>query len=75
MLAHLLRESKDIAEKFEEAIPLHNALKKLYDILTKALENDPRQIQKEVMENWREKRFGTWITKEYSVEKSEIHRQ
>jgi hypothetical protein len=25
--AHLLRESKDIAEKFEEGIPLHNALK------------------------------------------------
>jgi len=27
--AHLLRESKDIAEKFEEAIPLHNAFKEL----------------------------------------------
>ena len=39
--AHLLRESKEIAEKFEEAIPLHNALKELYDLLTKALENDP----------------------------------
>ena len=39
--AHLLRESKDIAEKFEEAIPLHNALKELYDLLIKALENDP----------------------------------
>ena len=39
--AHLLRESKDIAEKFEEAILLHNALKELYEILTEALENDP----------------------------------
>jgi transposase len=39
--AHLLRESKDIAEKFEEAIPLHNALKELYAILTEALEKDP----------------------------------
>ena len=29
--AHLLREPEDIAEKFEEAIPLYNALKKLYD--------------------------------------------
>jgi transposase len=28
--AHPLRESKDIAEKFEEAIPLHNALKELF---------------------------------------------
>jgi transposase len=39
--AHLLRESKKIAEKFEEAIPLHNALKELYEILTESLENDP----------------------------------
>jgi hypothetical protein len=39
--AHLLRESKDLAEKFQEAIPLHNALKELYELLTKALENDP----------------------------------
>ena len=37
--AHLLRESKDLSEKFEEAIPLHNALKELYEILTTALEN------------------------------------
>jgi len=39
--AHLLRESKDLAEKFEEAIPLHEALKALYESLTKALECDP----------------------------------
>jgi transposase len=39
--AHLLRESKDLAEKFDEATPLHNALKELYESLTKALENDP----------------------------------
>jgi transposase len=39
--AHLLQESKDIADKFEEAIPLHNMLKELYEILTEALENDP----------------------------------
>ena len=39
--AHLLQELKDIAEKFEEAIPLHNKLKELHDLLTKALENDP----------------------------------
>ncbi len=36
--AHLLRESKDLSEKFEDAIPLHKALKELYDSLTKALE-------------------------------------
>ena len=39
--AHLLRESKDLSEKFEEAIPLHEALKGLYKSVTKALENDP----------------------------------
>ena len=39
--AHLLRESKDISEKFEEAVPLHEALKELYESLTKSLENDP----------------------------------
>jgi transposase len=39
--AHLLRVSKDIAEKFREAIPLQNALKGLYEILINALESDP----------------------------------
>ena len=39
--AHLLRESKDLAEKIEEALPLHEALKELYESLTKALENVP----------------------------------
>jgi hypothetical protein len=67
--AHLLRESKDLAEKFEEAIPLHNALKELYDILAKALENDPPpKIRKKF---WRLAREALrhWITKEYSAEK------
>jgi len=39
--AHLLRESKDLAEKIEEAVPLHNALKDIFEKLTGALENDP----------------------------------
>jgi transposase len=38
---HLLRESKDIAEKVEEAVPLHNAQKVLYQDLNKKLETDP----------------------------------
>ena len=58
--AHLLRESKEIAEKFEEAIPLHNALKELYEILTEALENDPPpkvrktlwQLAREALRHW-----------------------
>ena len=67
--AHLLRESKDIAEKYEEAIPLHNALKELYDILTNALENDPPpKIRKKL---WRLAREALrhWTAKEYSEEK------
>ena len=39
--AHLLRESKDLSEKFDEAVPLHGALKELYKSLTKSLECDP----------------------------------
>ena len=39
--AHLLRESKDLAEKIPEAVPLHGALRKIYDLLIDALKNDP----------------------------------
>jgi len=39
--AHLLRESKDTSEKVEEGVPLHNALKVLYQDLNKKLETDP----------------------------------
>lgn len=39
--AHLLRESRDLADEIEEAVPLHEALKNLYEELTGALENDP----------------------------------
>jgi transposase len=67
--AHLLRESKDIAEKFEEAIPLHNALKELYDILTKALENDPPPKFRKRLWKLAREALRNWITKEYSVEK------
>ena len=67
--AHLLRESKDIAEKFEEAIPLHNALKELYEILTNALENDlPPKVRKTLWQLAREA-LRNWTLKEYSVEK------
>jgi len=67
--AHLLRESKDIAEKFEEAIPLHNALKELYEILTEALENDPPpKVRKRLWQLAREA-LKHWTLKEYSIEK------
>ena len=67
--AHLLRESKDIAEKFEEAIPLHNALKELYEILTEALENDPPpKVRKRLWQLAREA-LKHWTLKEYSLDK------
>jgi len=67
--AHLLRESKDIAEKFEEAIPLHNALKELYDSLTKALESDPPPEVRRYLCHLAREALRNWMGKEYSVEK------
>jgi transposase len=67
--AHLLRESKDIAEKFEEAIPLHNALKELYEILTTALENDPPPKVRKTLWKLAREALRHWIKKEYSIEK------
>jgi transposase len=67
--AHLLRESKDIAEKFEEAVPLHNALKELYEILTKALESDPPPEVRKTLWQLAREALRHWITKEYSIEK------
>jgi transposase len=66
--AHLLRESKEIAEKFEEAIPLHNMLKELYEILTEALENDPPPKVRKNLWKLARKVLGQWIRKEYSIE-------
>ncbi len=67
--AHLLRESKEISEKFEEAIPLHNMLKELYEILTEALENDPPPKVRKNLWKLARKVLRQWIRKEYSVEK------
>ena len=67
--AHLLRESKDIAETFEEAIPLHNALKELYELLTKALETDPPPEVRETLWKSAREALRNLISKEYSVEK------
>ena len=67
--AHLLRESKDLSEKFEEAIPLHNALKELYEILTTALENDPPPKVRKTLWKLAREALRHWIKKEYSIEK------
>ena len=63
--AHLLRESKEISEKFEEAVPLHNALKDLYESLTKALENDPPPEVRLSMWRSAQEMLMNWINKEY----------
>jgi len=69
--AHLLRESEDLADKIEEAVPLHEALEDLYDEITEALENDPPlQVRIELWKMAREK-LQQWITKEYISEKVE----
>jgi hypothetical protein len=66
--AHLLRESKDLAEKIEEAVPLHNALKGLYEELKDTLEtNPPPEVR---MELWHIARatLQQWLRKEYVSE-------
>jgi transposase len=67
--AHLLRESKDLAEKIAEAVPLHKALKELYEGLNDALESDPPPEVR--MELWITARatLKQWILKEYVNEK------
>jgi transposase len=67
--AHLLRESKDLSEKFEEAIPLHKALKELYESLTKALENDPPPEVRMNLWHLAREALQHSIVKECSVEK------
>jgi transposase len=67
--AHLLRESKDLAEKIEEAVPLHEALKRLYKQLTDALENDPPPGVRRELWNMARATLWQWITGEYVNEK------
>jgi transposase len=67
--AHLLRESEDLADKIEETVPLHEALKDLYEELTGALENDPPpEVRMELWDMARAK-LQQWIMKEYISEK------
>ena len=63
--AHLLRESKALSEEFVEAIPLHKALKEIYESLTEALENDPPpEVRIDLWHSAREALMH-WIEKEY----------
>jgi transposase len=48
--AHLLRESKDLAQNIPEAVALHNELKGLYDKLNEDLKGDPPpDVRKELL--------------------------
>jgi transposase len=66
--AHLHRESKDLADKIEEAIPLHQALKDLFEELTGTLENNPPpEVRREL---WLKAQatLQRWTMKEYVSE-------
>nr|QNO43783.1 hypothetical protein BPLLOOKG_00009 [Methanosarcinales archaeon ANME-2c ERB4]QNO50591.1 hypothetical protein EGELPFMD_00011 [Methanosarcinales archaeon ANME-2c ERB4] len=69
--AHLLRESKDLAEKIAEAVPLHRALTRLYQKLTGALESDPPpEIREKLLHN-AQATLKRWINRGYGSEKVE----
>jgi len=67
--AHLLRESNDLAEKIEEAIPLHKALTQLYQELNDKLKGDPPpEVRREL---WREARatLQQLLNRDYASDK------
>jgi len=69
MLGASTSRVKRHCREFEEAIPLHNALNELYDLLTKALENDPPPEVRMTLWELAREALRHWISKEYSIEK------
>jgi len=67
--AHLLRESKDLAEKIPEAFPLHGALRKIYDLLIDALKGDPPPEVRRVLWFLARATLNQLIKGEYASEK------
>jgi transposase len=67
--AHLLRESKDLAEKIEEAVPLHRALKGLFEELIGALKNDPPPEVRRDLWLKAQVTLQQWTMKEFVSEK------
>jgi len=47
--AHILREAEDVAEDYEEAVPIHRSLKKMYIGLKSWLKTDPTESQRTQM--------------------------
>ena len=68
--AHLLRESKDLAEKIEEAVPLYNAIKELFGELKSKLESDPPPEVRWDLWNAAQATLQHWVQKEYTSEKA-----
>jgi len=64
--AHLLRESKDLAEKIPEAAPLHETLKDLYDQIIDALKSDPPPNVRKVALYLARARLNRLIAGEYA---------
>ncbi|HWQ19992.1 MAG TPA: IS66 family transposase [Methanotrichaceae archaeon] len=64
--AHLLRESKDLAEKITEAVPLHEILRDLYDQIIDALKSDPPPKVRKVVWYLARARLNQLITREYA---------
>ena len=59
----------DLAEKIEEAVPLHNALKELYEELKSKLDCDPPPEVRRKIWNAAKAVLQHWIQKEYASDK------
>ncbi len=72
--SHLLRESKDTAEKIAEAVPLHRALGRLYEKLIDTLdtlESDALPETREKLLHNAEATLKRWLKRGYGSEKVE----
>ena len=64
-----MQSTKDLAKRIEEAVPLHNALKELYEELNSKLECDPPPEVRRELWNMARETLQYWIQKEYASEK------
>jgi transposase len=62
----MLRESRDLAEKIPEAVPLYEALRNLYDRLIDALKNDPPPEVRRVLWYLARARLNQLLDREYA---------
>lgn len=63
--AHMLREVKFIAKESEEAVPLRNAMRRLYNKLTNAIKDDtPPETRREIW-YWARATMKRWLNRDY----------